>query len=190
MCFIPPSPVFFRLLLTWGAPLLRLVLFQPRSARLLGYFYNDTLCNVNYCRRNELEEVFQDAASPHFSLSFLSRCYPPSLSFSFLLVSGAGMSKGCFLSLSLVILGTDTSRISALPRTSTELISLRDSFAHASPGSRLVSVPREVHFYFSLPELDSSGSLRMRFDRDVKVFRHDHLCGRYVQSFRIFYIYI
>lgn len=102
VCFIPPSPVFFRSLLTWGASLLRLVLlFQPRSARLLGYFYNDTLCNVNYCRRNELEEVFQDAASPHFSLSFLSRCYPPSLPFSFPLVSGAGMSKGCSLSLSL-----------------------------------------------------------------------------------------
>lgn len=98
--FYPAVSRLFPLLLTWGASLLRLVLFQPRSARLLGYFYNDTLCNVNYCRRNELEEVFQDAASPHFSLSFLSRYYPPSLSFSFLLVSGAGMSKGCSLSLS------------------------------------------------------------------------------------------
>lgn len=155
--FYPAVSVFFRYFSRGGASPPVLFSFKPRSARLLGYFYNDTLCNVNYCRRNELEEVFQDAASPHFSLSFLSRYYPPSLAFSFLLVSGAGMSKGCSLSLSLVILGTDTSRISALPRTSTELISLRDSFAHASPGSRLVSVPREVHFYFSSPELDSSG---------------------------------
>lgn len=100
VCFIPPSPSF-SVTSHVGARLLPSCSLSSRAPlRLLGYFYNDTLCNVNYCRRNELEEVFQDAASPHFSLSFLSRYYPPSLSFSFLLVSGAGMSKGCSLSLS------------------------------------------------------------------------------------------
>lgn len=123
--------VFFRYF-SHGACLFSLVLFQPCSARLLGYFYNDTLCNVNYCRRNELEEVFQDTvflqASPHFSLSLLFRCiyYPPSLSFSFPLVNGVGVSKG-----SSLILGTDTSRISAFSCTFTKLILLRDSFAYA-----------------------------------------------------------
>lgn len=100
VCFIPPSPSF-SVTSHVGRVSSVLFSFNRAPARLLGYFYNDTLCNVNYCRRNELEEVFQDAASPHFSLSFLSRYYPPSLSFSFLLVSGAGMSKGCSLSLSL-----------------------------------------------------------------------------------------
>lgn len=53
--FLPPSPSVF-------IPFIR-------SARFLGYFHNDTLCNVNYCRRNELEEVFQDAASRHSPLA-------------------------------------------------------------------------------------------------------------------------
>ena len=36
--------------------------FSPASGCLFpGYFHNDTLSNVNYCRRNELEEVLQDA---------------------------------------------------------------------------------------------------------------------------------
>jgi len=132
VCFISPSPSFS---VISRVDRLRLVLFHPRSVWLLGYFYNDTLCNVNYCRHNELEEVFQDAASPYFSLSLLSRYYLLSLSFSFPLVSSAGVSKGSCL----VILGTDTSWIFALSRTSTELISLRDSFAHASPVRALLA---------------------------------------------------
>lgn len=86
--FYPAVSVFFRYF-SRGARLLRLVLFHPPSARFFGYFYNDTLCNVNYCWRNELEEVFQDAVLQHFSHSLLSRYYPPSLSVSLPLVSGA-----------------------------------------------------------------------------------------------------
>ena len=35
--------------------------FSPGGCLFPGYFHNDTLSNVNYCRRNELEEVLQDA---------------------------------------------------------------------------------------------------------------------------------
>lgn len=71
VCVLLPRtpPGLFPLLLA-ASPRLSLPacpVFIPfiRSARFLGYFHNDTLCNVNYCRRNELEEVFQDAASRH-----------------------------------------------------------------------------------------------------------------------------
>lgn len=105
---------FFSLLVTTRRVLLFSVFFPfIRSARLLGYFHNDTLCNVNYCRRNELEEVFQDAASPRFlpflpfhssPLAFLPSYYillrRGRIPFSLPLVNSARVSKGAFLVIS------------------------------------------------------------------------------------------
>lgn len=118
----PPSTLLFPLLLTAShlPPLPAYPVFIPfiRSARFLGYFHNDTLCNVNYCRRNELEEVFQDATSRHSPLALrslslslshplvlaisrlLATIHPASLSFSFPLVSSAKCQRALLSSFS------------------------------------------------------------------------------------------
>lgn len=116
MCLTPQSLqfFFFFLLLVTTRRVLLFSVFFPfiRSARFLGYFHNDTLCNVNYCRRNELEEVFQDAASSRFlpfpsfhssPLAFLPSYYillRRGIPFSLPLVNSARVSKGVSLVIS------------------------------------------------------------------------------------------
>lgn len=139
-----PSMCLFPLLLAWGAsPSSCSLSFAFCSAPISITTFYVTLIVVGVMSSRKSSKTQPRCISLPLSLS-LSLYYLPSL-FSFSLVSGAVVSKGS----SLVILGTDTSRISALPRTSAKLISLRGSLTPC-----LVSVFREVYFYFSLPELD------------------------------------
>jgi hypothetical protein len=95
VCFIPPASCFSVILR--AGRVFSLALPSPSPvARLPGCFRDDTLCNVNYCRRNELEQVFQDAGAPRrVSVSYLSLSLSRSvhgrhgLSSSFSLVSSS-----------------------------------------------------------------------------------------------------
>lgn len=154
MCVLSRRLHLFPLLLAWSAvpPSCSLSSALRPPPRLLGYFYNDTLCNVNYCRRNELEKVFQDAALQHFSRSLLSRYIRLRCRSLFHWLVASECQRAPLSSFS-----------GRIPRESPHFhgADLVKGFMFCLARSRLVSASREAHFYFFLPELDGTRSLRM-----------------------------